>query len=264
MNDLNNENQARPVAIVTGGHQGLGLGAASALAREGFDIALVDLHEEPDAQVMDGIPADKIRYYQLDIADLDRHQPVLEQIIEDFGRVDCLVNNAGIAARPLTDILQLSPEAFDRSVDINLRGTFFLTQAFANLLLTAPPSPDGQYRSIVFVSSIAADLVSVDRAQYNVTKSALSMVAKLFALRLAAAGIHVHEVRPGLIATAMTASSGSSIPDQWITEGRVPIPRWGQKEDVGQAIATLAAGRLPYMTGQPLWIAGGMNIGQAP
>lgn len=255
----------RPVAIVTGGHQGLGFGAAIELAKEGFDIAVVDLHAEADPEVLAAVPADRVRYYQLDIADLSRHRLVLEAVRGDFGRLDCLVNNAGIAARPLTDILELSPEAFDRSVDINLRGTFFLTQAFANLLLADEGQlADDVYRSIVIVSSIAAELVSVDRAQYNVTKSALSMVAKLFAVRLARHGIHVHEVRPGLIATAMTASSGSSLPDEWISGGRVPIPRWGQKEEVGQAIATVASGRLPYMTGQPIWVAGGMNMMQAP
>jgi NAD(P)-dependent dehydrogenase (short-subunit alcohol dehydrogenase family) len=255
----------RPVAVVTGGHQGLGLGAAVELAKEGFDVALVDLHAEADPEVLGAIPTERVRYYQMDIADLDRHLPVLEAIFADFGRVDCLVNNAGIAARPLTDILELSPAAFDRSVDINLRGTFFLTQAFSNLMLADPGwGGEGTYRSIVIVSSIAAELVSVDRAQYNVTKSALSMVAKLFAVRLAKHGIHVHEIRPGLIATAMTASSGSSAPDEWVADGRVPIPRWGQKEDVGKAIAAVASGRLPYMTGQPIWVAGGMNVMQAP
>jgi 3-oxoacyl-[acyl-carrier protein] reductase len=255
----------RPVAIVTGGHQGLGLGAAVELSKEGFDIALVDLHQEADPEVLAAIPAGVARYYQLDISDLDRHRPLLDQVRADFGRLDCLVNNAGIAARPLTDILELSSEAFDRSVDINLRGTFFLTQAFANLLLEDESVPkDDSYKSVVIVSSIAAELVSVDRAQYQVTKSALSMVSKLFALRLARHGIHVHEIRPGLIATAMTASSGSSAADEWVSNGRVPIPRWGQKEDVGQAIATVASGRLPYMTGQPIWVAGGLNIQQGP
>jgi 3-oxoacyl-[acyl-carrier protein] reductase len=265
------DGEARPVAVVTGGHQGLGLGAARALADEGFDIAVIDLAPEADPKVLESIAARgaAVRYYQLDISDLARHRTVLARIRADFGRLDCLVNNAGIAARPLADILELQPEAFDRSVDINLRGTFFLTQAFANLLIASgtgsAAAPEVQaYKSIIIVSSIAAELVSTDRSQYNVTKSALSMVTKLYAKRLAEYGIHVHEVRPGLIATAMTASAGNSIADDWIQDGRVPLARWGQKEDVGQAVATLAAGRLPYMTGQPIWVAGGLNISEAP
>jgi 3-oxoacyl-[acyl-carrier protein] reductase len=267
---MKHQGEDRPVAIVTGGHQGLGLGAARALADEGFNVAVIDVAAEGDYEVLESIAAEgaAVRYYQLDISDVARHGTVLAQIHADFGRLDCLVNNAGIAARPLTDILDLQPEAFDRSVDINLRGTFFLTQAFANLLLTlgsGVAAPDAEtYKSIIIVSSIAAELVSTDRSQYNITKSALSMVTKLYAKRLAEHRIHVHEVRPGLIATAMTASAGNSIADDWIQGGRVPIARWGQKEDVGQAVATLAAGRLPYMTGQPIWVAGGLNISEAP
>lgn len=255
----------RPVAVVTGGHQGLGLGACRALGAEGFDIALVDLPREPDAAVLDSITAEgaTVRYYQLDISELDRHAETVRAIHEDFGRLDCLVNNAGIAARPLVDILELGPAAFDLSVSVNLRGTFFLTQAFARELIAAETRPEA-YRSIIIVSSIAAELVNTERAQYNVTKSALAMVAKLYAVRLAEYGIHVHDVRPGLIATAMTASAGNSVADDWIDGGRVPLGRWGQKEDVGRAIATLAAGRLPYLTGQPLWISGGIEIPQAP
>lgn len=256
----------RPVAIVTGGLQGLGLGSAIALAEEGFDIAILDLEEQAEPKVLKSITehGTRVRYYKLDISDLDRHQQILDAIQDDFGRLDCLVNNAGIAARPLTDILELQPEAFDRSVDINLRGTFFLTQAFAKMLIADGIPVARAYRSIIIVSSIAAELVSTDRAQYNVTKSALSMVVKLYAKRLAEFAIHVHEVRPGLIATAMTASAGNTIADDWIRDGRVPVARWGQKEDVGQAIATLASGRLPYMTGQPIWVDGGLNISEAP
>lgn len=258
----------RKVAVVTGGVQGLGLGTAKALAKRGFDLAVVDLHQ-PNAQTdaaLDEISqlGASARYFQLDIADLERHRPVLETIANDFGRIDTLVNNAGIAARPLADILELSPEAFDRSVEINLRGTFFLTQAFANLAIEHGWASQSDYLSVVIVSSIAAELVNTDRAQYCVTKAALSMTTKLFAQRLAAEHIFVHEVRPGFMQTAMTASAGNTIVDDWIRDGRVPIARWGQPEDVGQAIATLASGEMPYMTGQPIWVAGGLNIPPAP
>ncbi len=258
---------SRPTAIVTGGKQGLGLGTALALADRGFNIVIVDL--EPASEIDPGVfNAIKLKgvefeYYQLDIADLSAHDSLLESVQHRFGRLDCLVNNAGIAARPLTDVLDLSPEAFDRAVDINLRGTFFLTQAFANRLL-ASPTIDNAYRSIIIVSSIAAEMVNIDRAQYCVTKSALSMVTKLFAQRLGREGIFVHEIRPGFMQTAMIASAGKTPVDEWIADGRVPVPRWGQPEDVGVAIATLASGDMPYMTGQPLWVAGGLNLSPAP
>lgn len=258
----------RKVAVVTGGVQGLGLGTAKALAKRGFDVAIADLHE-PNAQTdaaLDEISqlGTSAHYFQLDIADLDRHRQVLEAIANDFGRIDTLVNNAGIAARPLTDILELSPEAFDRSVEINLRGTFFLTQAFANLAIERGWTSQSDYLSVVIVSSIAAELVNTDRAQYCVTKAALSMTTKLFAQRLASENIYVHEIRPGFMQTAMIKSSGQTVVDEWIESGRVPIPRWGQPDDVGQTIATLASGEMPYMTGQPIWVAGGLNIPPAP
>ena len=258
---------SRPIAIVTGGKQGLGLGTAQALAQRGFDIAIADLEQESelDPEVLTSVRAfgARVEYYTLDIAQRDAHAGFMASVVRDFGRVDCLVNNAGIAARPLTDVLDIGAEAFDRAVDINLRGTFFLTQAFAQQLL-ASPAHDNTYRSIIIVSSIAAEMVNTDRAQYCITKSALSMVTKLFAQRLGREGIFVHEIRPGFMQTAMLASATNTPVDQWISDGRVPVPRWGQPDDVGVAIATLASGDMPYMTGQPLWIAGGLNLSPAP
>jgi NAD(P)-dependent dehydrogenase (short-subunit alcohol dehydrogenase family) len=259
---------SRPVALVTGAAQGLGLGTARELARNGFDVVVTDVH--PEVDVPEGILEElrkfgtTILYQQLDIADLSAHQGVLEHVADTFGRLDSLINNAGIATRPLTDILDISEDMFDRAVDINLRGTFFLTQAYANLVIKRGWTGFDTYRSIVIVSSIAAEMVNTDRATYCVTKSALTMVTKLYAQRLAEFGIHVHEVRPGFMSTAMTASAGNTIVDDWIRDGRVPIARWGNATDIGETIATLALGKLPYMTGQPIWVAGGLNLAPAP
>jgi 3-oxoacyl-[acyl-carrier protein] reductase len=253
----------RPVAIVTGGLQGLGFGIAQAMRAAGFDIAIVDLAAKAELPAVLTDPAEgagTCRYYQMDIADLPAHAPVLSSIEADFGRLDCLVNNAGIAARPLTDILELGSDAFDRSVEVNLRGTFFLTQAFAKKLIASGPAAPGVYRSIILITSIAAELSFTDRSQYCVTKSALSMVTKLFAARLASEGIHVHEVRPGLMQTPMTAKTGSDTIEKLLAAGVVPIARWGLPEDVGLTVCSLASGALPYMTGQPIWTAGGLNI----
>jgi len=258
---------SRPVALVTGSGQGLGLGSARALAQRGFDVVVSDIHPEAElTAVLDDLRqyGTTIAYRQLDISNLDAHADVLTSIADEFGRFDTLVNNAGIAARPLTDLLDLGPEAYDRSVNINQRGTFFLTQAYANLLIKRGWTGFDEYRSIIIVSSIAAEMVNTERGQYCVTKAALSMTTKLFAQRLAEYGIHVHEVRPGFMQTAMTASAGNTIVDDWIRDGRVPIARWGLPNDVGDAIASLASGALPYMTGQPLWIAGGLNLPPAP
>ncbi|MFM2343365.1 MAG: hypothetical protein RLZZ592_3018 [Pseudomonadota bacterium] len=257
----------RPLALVTGGLRGIGRAIAEHLAAEGFDLAVVDLDAPGDLAdtlltALAGAGA-QARYARLDIADLAAHGPVLDALAADFGRpVDCLVNNAGIASRPLTDVLDIAPEAFDRSLSINLRGTFFLTQAVARRML-AVPAPAGVPRSVIVITSIAAELVSTDRAPYCIGKSALSTVTRLFATRLAAHGIAVHEVRPGFIRTDMTASAGTEVIDRWIAEGRVPVPRWGTPQDVGQVVATLAGGRLPYTTGQPIWVAGGLNIARA-
>lgn len=258
----------RPVAVVTGSAQGLGLATAQELAKEGFDVVLSDIHKEQDLEsgLLESIQrlGAEVMYCQLDVSNVESHQNVLDEVIAQFGRLDTLVNNAGIAARPLTDILELSPEAFDRSMEINLRGAFFLSQAFANTVIAHKWNTPDRYLSIINVSSIAAEMVNVDRAQYCVTKAGLSMATKLFALRLGKENIQVHEVRPGFMQTAMMATVGHTVVDEWIEGGRVPIPRWGQPGDVGRAIATLASGRMPYMTGQPVWIAGGLNISPAP
>ena len=266
MNSMTPARAARPVAIVTGGLRGIGWAAAQQLAEDGFDLAVIDLAQpgsDSDA-ILAPLRATgaQARYYRMDIADVNQHAGLLADIGSELGVPCCLVNNAGIAARPLTDILDLTCEAFDRSLDVNLRGSFFLTQAFARLLL-AWPATEGVVRSIVFVTSIAAEMVSTDRAQYCVSKAALSMTARLFATRLAAHGVAVHEVRPGFIKTDMTASAGSAVIDQWVAEGRVPIPRWGMVQDVARTISTLASGRLPYSTGQTFWVAGGLNIARA-
>lgn len=261
---MNQPQSTRPVAIITGGRQGLGLGIARQMLNDGFDVAVIDLQEHtglPDE--LSDLTRDTgaiCRYYQMDISDLGRHAEVLDAIDADFGRLDCLVNNAGIATRPLVDILDLPREAFDQSVDINLRGTFFLTQAFAKKLLERERPATNHYQSIIIITSMLAELISTDRSSYCVTKSALSTVSKLFAARLASSGVHVHEIRPGLMQTAMTATVGNDTIEEMINGGFVPIPRWGQPEDVGQTVSALATGQLPYMTGQPIWVAGGLNL----
>lgn len=258
----------RPVAVVTGGRQGLGLAAVRELAAQGFDVAIVD-RSAPDAVSADIVAelaaaGSAARYYELDISDVNGHHAFVDRVWSDFGRLDCLHNNAGIAARPLTDVLDLGAEVFDQAVDINLRGTFFLSQAVAkSMLADEGRRTDGVYRSILIVSSIAAEMVSTNRSQYCITKAGLSMLAKILAVRLGTEDVHVHEIRPGFIRSDMTASAGSTEIDEWLGQGRVPLPRWGTPQDVGRAVAALASGAMPYTTGQPFWVSGGLNVMQA-
>ncbi|TCB73343.1 3-ketoacyl-ACP reductase [Acinetobacter sp. ANC 4173] len=254
-------------AIVTGGAQGIGLAIAKKLAQNGFKIALLDLqhpdHLAQETQQLLAANNSPYHYYQCDISQLDQHATCIQKIERDLGSIHCLINNAGIAARPLTDILLLSPEAFDLSIEINLRGTFFLTQYVAKRMLEQRKESKA-YHSIIFITSIAAELINTERSQYCITKSALSMTAKLFAHRLASDNIHVHEIRPGFIKTAMTGSTGRNTVDEYIEQGHLPIARWGMAEEIGQATHILASGQLPFMTGSVFWVDGGLHLQDVP
>lgn len=250
----------RPVALVTGARQGLGRGIALALANRGFDVAALDLVADDKAEsLMAELEAKGAKGFfgVMDLAETDAHGAALDAVEAALGPVDTLINNAGVAARPLTDILDLSTEAFDRNLDINLRGTFFLTQSMARRMIARESA---HYRSITFIASIAATHVSTDRSQYCVSKAALSMVTQLFADRLGAAGIAVHEIRPGFIRTEMTGSAPTGKIDAYIDSGAVAQRRWGETTDIGRVAATLASGDLPYVTGQPIYVDGGYHI----
>ncbi|MDM0088216.1 MULTISPECIES: 3-ketoacyl-ACP reductase [unclassified Variovorax] len=254
----------RPVALVTGGRQGIGRACALALARQGFDLVLVDLHDDERARVTLaelralGAQAD---LRTADIADLTGHATLVTDVFALHGRVDCLVDNAGVAARPLKDVLDITPADFDHNFDLNIRGTFFLTQAVARRMLEDPaPRP---YRSVIVISSMAAHYARLNRSQYCMSKAAVAMMAKVMALRLAPHGIHVHDVRPGFIRTEMTGSLDTGPQDARIASGEVPLRRWGEAEDVGRLVATLAAGLVPYVTGEPFVIDGGLRANSA-
>lgn len=250
----------RPVALVTGARQGLGRAIALEMARRGFDVAVLDLVADEKADAITAeLSALGVRAFfgVMDLAAIETHAAALDEIEAELGPIDALVNNAGIAARPLTDILDLSADAFDRNLGINLRGTFFLTQAVARRMLATPADT---YRSITFITSIAATHASPDRSPYCISKAGLSMTARLFAERLGAHGIAVHEVRPGFIRTEMTGSAPTGKIDAFVESGAVTLRRWGEAKDVGAVTAALAAGVLPYVTGQPIHVDGGFHI----
>jgi NAD(P)-dependent dehydrogenase (short-subunit alcohol dehydrogenase family) len=256
------EVSVRPVALITGGRRGIGQGIAYALAEAGFDLVIADLERDADAEAtLAGIAGRgaAASFMTADIADLAAQPDLAEAACAAFGRLDCLVNNAGVSALSRGDLLEVSRESYDRCLDVNLRATFFLTQRVARRLLDQAPIDGGPPRSIVTITSVNAEVPSLDRGEYCISKAGASMLTKLFALRLAPHGIGVFEVRPGIIRTPMTAPAAERY-ERAIAQGLTPIARWGEPADVGRAVATAASGRLPFSVGQVIYVDGGLSL----
>lgn len=250
---------ARPAALITGARRGIGKAIALALADKGFDIALVDLQRNDELeQTANEVNATGATCVALaaDIADLESHARLIGKAQAALGALDCLVNNAGVSVLNRGDLLDVSPESFDRCIAVNTRGTFFLTQAFAQRLMTQAPK-DSVYRSIITISSSNALAASIARGEYCISKAGLSMASTLFSVRLADHGIGVFEVQPGFIETEMTAPSKARY-DEQIANGLTVIRRWGQPADVAATVATLATGGLAYSAGQAIKVDGGL------
>ncbi|HEU5118882.1 MAG TPA: 3-ketoacyl-ACP reductase, partial [Isosphaeraceae bacterium] len=196
---------------------------------------------------------------QGDLSILEDGRRLLDCTLETFGRVDIWVNNAGVAPEVRRDLLETTPESFDRVLGINLRGPFFLAQMVARTMIDLNDQGKLKDPQIHFISSLSSTLASMNRGEYCVSKAGLSIVAQLFAVRLAEHGIRVYDIRPGIIETDMTAAVHASY-DQRLREGLAPIRRWGTPTDVGKAVASLAAGSLPYSTGEVLHVDGGLHL----
>jgi len=257
---MNSATQGRRVAIVTGARRGIGRAIAYQLAEAGFDLVLNDVVADAALdETLAGIHQRgvQVEFFMADIADIGMHGAMANAAYERFGRLDVLVNNAGVQVRERGDLLDVTPERFDEIIGINLRGNFFLTQHVSQRMLDDGHPTNG--RSIVIVSSSNAELVSVEKGEYCISKSGLSMTAKLFAVRLAEAGIGVFEIRPGLIRTDMTAEVREKY-GLLIDQGISPIRRWGEPEDIGRAVMTLVSGLIPFATGIAVDIDGGLLI----
>jgi NAD(P)-dependent dehydrogenase (short-subunit alcohol dehydrogenase family) len=251
----------RRVALVTGGTRGIGLGIARALARDGWTLALCGLRSRKEvSDVVNELASvgGGAEYWSADIGSPNDRAQLLLSVVAHFGTLHALVNNAGRAPRVRADLLAATEESFEEVLRTNLHGPYFLTQSVARLLVQQQ-ARERAPRAIVFVTSVSAEMASPHRGEYCVSKAGLSMAAKLFAVRLAADGIPVYEVRPGVIATDMTAGV-KEMYDKRITEGLVPEGRWGQPEDVGRAVAALVRGDMPYATGTVFNIDGGLSI----
>jgi NAD(P)-dependent dehydrogenase (short-subunit alcohol dehydrogenase family) len=242
------------VALVTGGTRGIGLGIALKLAEEGYTLALSGRRSPEQVQpVLKQIPSSI--YIAADVASAEERQHLLKTIEEKLGRLDVLVNNAGIAPRVRADILEAGEESFNELIATNLRGPYFLTQAAAQWMIRQGPGR----RSIINVSSVSATVASVNRGDYCISKAGIAMATKLWAVRLAEYGIGVYEVRPGIIETDMTEGVKGKY-DALIEGGILLEKRWGQPGDVGSAVAMLARGDLPYATGSVLVLDGGLTL----
>lgn len=245
-----------PLALITGGQQGIGLGIAEALAKQGFRLAIASL--PPEAEAAEALQAfgPDTRYYQHDLADLPAIPALLNRIEAAQGPVTALILNAGVAAKVRGDLLDLTPENLDWILDINLKGSFFLAQQVARRMLATPAE---DYRSITFITSVSARMASPERADYCISKAAASMAAQTLALRLAPHDIGVFELRPGIIETGMTAG----VKDKYtarIEGGLVPAGRWGQPSDIGQAVIPLVTGQMAFATGAVIPVDGGLSI----
>lgn len=253
-------NASRPVALVTGARRGIGRACGEALARTGFDIAATDLAIDRvalEAQAAFEMAGARTEFSTHDLAALESHAGLVDSVLQRFGRLDCLVNNAGRGAVARGDLLDLKPENFDAVMDVNLRGSLFLTQAAARAMLAVRDADHP--RSIVTITSVSAELVSPDRAEYCISKAGLSMAMKAFAARLAPEGIAVFEVRPGIIRTDMTAPVAGRY-DDLISGGLVPARRWGEAADVGAIVANLASGQFAFATGSIVAADGGLSL----
>jgi NAD(P)-dependent dehydrogenase (short-subunit alcohol dehydrogenase family) len=250
------------VAVITGGTRGIGLGIAHALAAKGWSLALNGVRPVVDVlevlQEFASYPKEVI-YSPGNIGDDNDRSRLVRHVVDHFGTVHALINNAGVAPQVRADLLETSEESYDRVMTINLKGPFFLSQAFANHMIAAKSRDPDSFFTIVNISSISATMASVNRGEYCLSKAGMSMMTKLFATRLGEFDIPVYEVRPGVTMTDMTGPVKAKY-DKLIDEGLTIQKRWGYPEDVGRSVVSLLDGDLPYSTGQVIMVDGGLTI----
>ncbi|HBO45456.1 MAG TPA: 3-ketoacyl-ACP reductase [Planctomycetaceae bacterium] len=252
----------RPVAIVTGASRGIGRAIASGLAATGMNLVVADCVEESAASEVKALieaAGTGLLYVQTDIARADDRRRLVETVRDRWGRCDLLVNNAGVAPLVRLDLLEATEESFDRVLSINLKGPYFLTQAIANWMIEQRERHADRACRIVNIGSISAFTSSPGRGEYCVSKAGVAMMTALYADRLAEFGIGVFEIRPGIIATDMTAAVKDKY-DRMIADGLTPIRRWGVPEDVAKAVAAIAKGHLDFSTGEVINVDGGFHL----
>jgi NAD(P)-dependent dehydrogenase (short-subunit alcohol dehydrogenase family) len=252
-----------PTALVTGGSRGIGRAIALALAGEGWDVAVNHYDSDDTAAQRTHKEIEALGRACLlskgDIASGDYRRALVDTVRAEFGRLHMLVNNAGVAPAQRTDLLEASEASFDRVLRINLKGPYFLTQLVGKWMIDQRATDPAALLAVVNVSSVSAYASSPERGEYCISKAGISMMTRLYADRLAEAGIQVFEIRPGIIATDMTAPVQAKY-DRRIAEGLTPVKRWGAPEDIGRAVAAIARGAFPFSTGQVFDVDGGFHL----
>jgi 3-oxoacyl-[acyl-carrier protein] reductase len=252
----------KKVALITGGSRGIGLGIARHLALRDFNLAINGVR---DPAMVDKLIEElkshgtEVNYYQGNISDAEDRRQIVSNVKAEMGRIDILVNNAGIAPKERKDILETTEESFDHVLGVNLRGTFFLTQLVANMMIGQKKENTETFNCIINVTSISATIASVNRGEYCISKAGTGMVTALFATRLGEFDIPVYEIRPGIIKTDMTAGVKEKY-DKLLENDLCIQARWGEPDDVGKVAASLAEGNFPYSTGQVIMVDGGLSL----
>ena len=252
----------KKTALITGGTRGIGLGIAKELAKAGFNLALNGVRNRESVQeVLDELKefGVEVIYVQGDVSQKKDRENIFKNIVTEFNRLNILVNNAGIAPKERKDILEATEESFESVLDINLKGSYFLTQLFANHMVEKKKENASFECCIINVSSVSAVVASVNRGEYCISKAGIAMATKLWAARLGEFGIPVYEIQPGIIKTDMTSGVTDKY-DRMFEAGLSIQKRWGLPEDVGKVAASMALGMMPYSTGQVIMVDGGMTV----
>ncbi|MDR2935956.1 MAG: 3-ketoacyl-ACP reductase [Rikenellaceae bacterium] len=247
---------ARKTALITGGARGIGLGVARQLAAAGFDLTLTGTRPEEEVRkILDELRATggEVLYMHGNVALEEDCRAWITKTVEKFGRLDVLVNNAGIAPRMRADLLETTEASLDEVFAVNVKGTFFMSQAAAWQMVSQGEG------IIINISSVSASVSSPNRPEYCMSKAAVGMMTTLFADRLAADGVRVYEIRPGVIRTDMTVGVTEKY-DRLLARGEFPIARWGLPEDIGKAVVAFATGAFPYSTGEVVRVDGGFHL----
>lgn len=252
----------KKVALITGGSRGIGLGIATELAKAGFQLAINGVRNEIDViTVLNELKKfeTNVIYVQGDVSKREDRLRIFEETMTDYGQINILVNNAGIAPRQRLDILEATEESFEEVIRTNLQGPYFLTQLVANQMILQKQKAPNLFCCIINVSSVSATVASVNRGEYCISKAGIAMASKLWAARLGEFDIPVYEIQPGVIQTDMTSGVQEKY-DRLFEEGLAVQKRWGIPEDVGKVAAAMASQAMPYSTGQVIQVDGGMTI----
>ena len=260
--DSNTRFKMKPVALITGGSRGIGFGIAQALVKEEYRVAINGVRASEEVEkTLKELNADggEAIYCQANVGIADDRIKIIDNIKEKWGQLNLLVNNAGVAPKERKDILEADEKSFDRLMEINLKGPYFLTQKAANWMIEQKAKNSNDSFSIINISSVSAKVASVNRGEYCISKAGMSMSTKLWAARLGEFDIPVYEIQPGVIRSDMTAGVVEKY-DKMIAEGLTLQKRWGQPKDLGKTVVALAKGMIPYATGQVIHTDGGMTI----